>query len=238
MVFYLECRDLPEQKCLRLQNDLSWRACGIEEPLSKDDYCSIKPHDISTAMHNDRRAKNANMDIFDQVFEGHKTDRDFFCFPLVKRVMFPKIPSKAQLVSVIDQGDDRQTNSLLLNVFGFFEIRETYSVDYHDPSMVLRFETSSAGNGYVGELASNCEDEIERHYAYALYYWYRHLKTGKTNYYTDYSGETEDEPNILESITKMEKKFEELLAEMQENYRNFNFYSFIPYEPEYASVLR
>lgn len=144
-------------------------------------------------------------------------------------------PSEAELISVIRQGDDRQTNSLLLNIYGFFEIREHYSVDYHDPSIVLRFETFLAGNDYVGESAANDEDEIEKNYAHALNYWDMHLKTGKTHFYTDYAGETADEPNILDSIVKMENDLEQLLADNQEHHIDFNFYSFIPYEPEHAS---
>jgi len=127
----------------------------------------------------------------------------------VHRSLFPLTPSKDQLVSIILQGDDRINNSLILNVYGFYELRpsDTINLLIDDPSIVVRYETFVAGNEYVGKNAAMDTVFIDQLYASTLEFWLIHLQTGKTNYYSAEESHSSSE-EIVNQIQEQKIIFE------------------------------
>jgi hypothetical protein len=122
--------------------------------------------------------------------EGVLSDEDDTIHYAVQahRDYFPLIPSREQLVSTIRHGDDNVSNALILNIFGYFELRnrETVNASIEDPTIVVRSETFGAGNGYVGEEAAVDDKHIDMYYAEYLRVWAHHLENGMTNIFTSF----------------------------------------------------
>lgn len=190
MEFYLELTD--RKNCFRLQNNGSWRQRDYHErKLADNDFLSEKVFELILL-----QEKNKVVDIdgtsYNVMLENG--DSDLYYDVFVKRGIFPLIPAKEQLRSIIRQGDDRIPNSLILNVYGFFELRNFYTMqlDIDDPTLVFRYETFAAGNVYVGEESANDNRYIDDLYTTFLKGWYEHLNGGHTNmYFESESKETE-----------------------------------------------
>ena len=205
MEFYLELSDNIEN--LRLQKDGAWRKIQIGEKLSESDFTSSYVFDLIRIQARKTRSIAGDKEYF------HGNDH-FYHHVMVKRESFPKTPSKEQLRSVIRQGDDNITNSLILNVYGFFELRDFYTMEINtdDPSIVFRYETFGAENEYVGEESAKDERYITDLYTTFLEGWLSHLKNGMTNrYFTTESKRSEE--TILAEIDAMKSYFNEISEE-------------------------
>jgi len=185
MKFYIELTD--DISTFRLQSDLSWRKIETRDIqdidfLTPDVYELIKIQEVNgqIKLNNKNWKLNPTSSLF-----GEKQKLNYRIFTI--RCIKPPIPSRDQLISVIAQGDDRINNSLILNVHGLFELRDFYTLNlsFKDPTIVLRNETFSAGNGYVGKDAAKDANLIKGLYAVSLYHWLIHLQNGLTNMYSD-----------------------------------------------------
>lgn len=103
----------------------------------------------------------------------------------VDRDTEPKEPSLRQLISAIGYGDDRFYNSLVLNIYGFFELRDhtICMPKIIDPTIAVRYETFGVGNEYVGSSPALSEAFTDEVYESMISKWRLHLKTGMTNLY-------------------------------------------------------
>lgn len=206
MKFYLELTN--NIKTFRLQGDKTWREV-ISRELVKTDFTTSHVFEMILLQKMDTSITVGGKKW--RVEPDHSTlgETDTLYYKVyVDRSIFPIIPSKEQLISVIKQGDDRYTNSLILNTYGFYELREfrTMNISYEDPTIVLRNETFQAGNEYVGRVASEHSRFIDSLYIDSLYYWSINMESGKTNMYSDYNV-SENLEDIIEKIKSLEKEF-------------------------------
>jgi len=234
MVFYLEAADIPELNTFRLQRDLSWVACASVEPLSDEDYFSISPENlippVKTKISFEYNGKVWYVN--EKEIVDYSTREKLYYTIKVKRVLFPKLPSEDQLISTIRQGDDRKANRLVLNVFGFFELRYAECVEFIDPTIVVRFETFNAQHDYVGESAALDTRHIRRLYNSGLEYWLKHLHSGVTCFYCDIEG-TISQSEVLRQIAEMETEINRMRENYYENGDEFQSGSFVSSFPEY-----
>lgn len=206
MEFYLELTDLLQS--YRLQTDGSWRkvACGNREILDSDFLCAHVFELIRLQKNNTSLELNGT--VYNIKREIGNDRRIIYYDVFVKREIFPFTPSKEQLRSVINQGDDRINNSLILNVYGFFEVRDFHTMDINtdDPTLVFRYETFGAGNGYVGAESADDNGFIDDLYALFLLGWYNHLVSGATNMYFEKEA-TESEQEIINKINSLSDRW-------------------------------
>lgn len=93
-------------------------------------------------------------------------------------------PDKEQLRKVIADGDDTVHNVLVLCTNGKFKLIQGIGVQVADHlNYVTRWETFSAGNGYVGINASKDDVFLNATMRWANTAWKRYLKTGDTKQY-------------------------------------------------------
>lgn len=104
----------------------------------------------------------------------------------VQRDMKPDLPSDDDLKQVVASGDDSRSNVLILNVHGKFELRDSHQIDHRDPTIVFRYESFVAGNGYIGPKPANDENFIHSLYSTAIEEWRGHLESGRVGFYRDY----------------------------------------------------
>jgi len=176
-------------KSFRLQRAIKWRDSTKKQELLKRDYVTQDPNDIIK-----KQVKNTSVAISGKkysvepvVFNLAKATTTLHYQALVYRKLFPEIPSLNQLQKAIHDGNDREYNCLVLNVYGEFELRQpkNYNNMYQDPTVVVRHEISVPGNGYVGPEAAKDTEYVETQYRTSLYFWNKHLKSYKTNYFID-----------------------------------------------------
>jgi hypothetical protein len=202
MKFYVEIE--AEINKYRLQTDHSWKKIDSKE-LSKTDLLTS---DICELIKLQEIDENVVLD--GKEWKLNSTSMSFgennyaYYGIYTKRKISPLIPSKEQLKSVLAQGDDRINNTLILNAYGLFELREfnTLNLSFKDPSIVMRNETFIAGNGYVGNNVIGDDNYVNQLYRNALSFWLMHLKSGKTNFYSDVNtNQTESELiNEIENV--------------------------------------
>lgn len=123
----------------------------------------------------------------------------------VHRTIKPEIPSLNQLINTIANGNDAQTNKLLLNTDGKYELIdvELINISIEYPNVVVRNEAFIAGNEYVGIEASKDTKFIDDLYNESLEYWLIHLEKGITNMFSDgtlLSRDTKDVLNELQNL--------------------------------------
>lgn len=202
MDFYIELSN--NDVAFRLQQDQSWREIQDRKIKKKDLLISKITHILRL------QQIDGSIEIRGQKWSLNPTSfnlgerNNLFYHVYSNRYFIPRLPSKKQLISVIEQGDDRVFNSLILNIYGFFELRDfhTLSIGFVDPSIVFRFETFSSGNKYVGSTAAMEESFIDQLYATCLESWLINLETGKTGMYSDYF----TKKSIEEVIQKIEEQ--------------------------------
>ncbi|OJV55787.1 MAG: hypothetical protein BGO31_16970 [Bacteroidetes bacterium 43-16] len=194
----------------RLQNDKqTWKKVEFNG-LEGSEFLTNNTHDLTKL-----QVFNTPIEIDGQIWMINKEssslfepDGELYYNIFVVRDFFPLLPSKEQLTSVIKQGDDRNFNALVLNVYGFFELRARESIGaIVDPTIIFRNETSIPYNGYVGEKAANEKGYIDELYFDALLNWKDHLDTGLTNYFSDESQHGNLDMILLE-IENMKAAFE------------------------------
>lgn len=200
-----------DTQSFRLQTDIfSWREITIRD-LTDNDFRTSDIYEIIRLQEVESRI-NINGVTWELNSSEHilgETDSlDYEVY--VKRTFFPLTPTRQQLVSTLEQGDDRISNALILNVYGFFELRprETISSTIKDPSIIFRYETFDAGNEYVGREAAEHTEFVDELFAGALSYWLEHLQNGKVNYYSD-ARTLETIPELLQRIQLKRQEFEE-----------------------------
>lgn len=127
---------------------------------------------------------------------------------LIFRKDFPDIPNKEQLRTIIATGNDEETNVLILNLNGKFELRQRplFDISKNDPTVVLRYETFAAGNDYIGEDAAQDDNHINSLYCTCLEGWLSHLRTGKTQIYYNFPC-TKKSEQTLEEIELLRSKW-------------------------------
>ena len=178
-------------KLYRHQNDNSWRSIGNNVlQLVENDFQTLNPQEV---VHMSRR------DEFQMKLDGvlyrvnsrvnsrvNDTNTLYYSSTVFRRE-FPETPSLEQLQNVIANGDDSRNNSLILNVYGNFELRPAPPYDFtvNDPTVIFRNETYIQGNRYVGAEAARDERHINGEYATSLDSWIDHLKTGDIKDYSD-----------------------------------------------------
>lgn len=192
---------------IRLQNDGTWRRSYHGEGLRESDFTSRHVFELVR-----RQIRAAVVEA-----EGvtHQVGKNgMYYHVLVKRDRFPKTPSKEQLRSVIRHGDDGVTNSLVLKVYGFFELRNfsTMDIQIDDPALVFRYETFGEENGYVGGGSADDHRYIDDLYTTFLEGWLSHLRSGATNMYFASEARRSEEA-ILADIDAMRGKWEEVFDE-------------------------
>jgi hypothetical protein len=116
------------------------------------------------------------------------------------------LPSREQLISVIANGDDRKNNSVIFNSEGLFELIDCdfFDISQEYPNIVMRYETFTAGNDFVGIEAANDNRLIKDIYTQSLEYWLIYLLTNKTHFYADGSIPPRDVSEIVAEIEALE----------------------------------
>lgn len=190
MKFYIE---LTGNSNFRLQLDQSWRLVEDNAPLAESDFLTsdaievIRLQELNTELRLNNETWKINPD-FRSIYGDDLTYRI-----LVMRESYPQLPSREQLQSVIKQGDQRVSNCFILNVYGFYELRDylTLNLDIKDPTVVCYNPEMDKEEGlsYVGKTAASHERHIESLYLYSLELWLKHLKTGSTSMWMDFSSD-------------------------------------------------
>ena len=207
MIFTLELRG--EGKRFRYQNSKKWRTVRDPFILENDDFRTDDPlffRDFSTT---DMKITLEGEDyIVDATSIAFGKDRVLGSTSTVLRSTFPDLPTIEQLRRTIEFGDDSQDNSLILNVFGGFELRNASKFDFshNDPTIIFRNETYSACNNYVGAKAALDDSHINNIYRTSLVYWLKHLQEGGTKFYS-LSEENESLDSVLEELEEIEKNW-------------------------------
>ena len=101
------------------------------------------------------------------------------------RSVAPKMPSKAQLESVIRSRTDDEHSIVLLDLEGEFKVVDTEEVDTTQPGHAVRNEAFIAGNDLVGPDAAADESHISELYTDMLAGWLDHLETGELDCFVD-----------------------------------------------------
>lgn len=183
--FYIDIFHDYERK-YRLREDGTYRQLDNDFSLISGDFVSENPVAIRNHIDVDTTIKINGGSYPLNPTSGTLGEVDrFHTYVYVKREVKPELPSLEQLTQVIESGDDRRSNILILNVLGKFELRDMRSMDYRDPTIILRYESFIAGNGYIGSEAAKDENFIHSLYSTALEEWRDHLKTGRVNHYRD-----------------------------------------------------
>ncbi len=186
----------------RLQKDQSWRLLNSNDFLESD-YFTDDIYDTIRFQDRIIKIEHEGKILSTQTEDNSYSRLDSLDFNItVERIHAPFIPSLDQLVSTIKHGNDNISNCLILNLSGYFELRnhELIELDVADPSIVFRFETFSAGNEYVGENAGSDIHHVELLYVTALTFWLEHLKYGTSNYYSDEYEKLDSLPALLKEV--------------------------------------
>jgi hypothetical protein len=172
----------------RLQKDETWRDITEDKSLKPSDFTSEMPSEITA-----RSAKlGTTLEIDGTTYDidpnKWPTDHDqLSSSSSVFRKEWPAEPTIGQLKQTIEAGDDSKHNNLILNVEGKFVLRQSppFNQLVNDPSIVVRHESFSAGNGYVGRKASQDAKYINDLFVSSLEHWRDHLIDHKTHEYSD-----------------------------------------------------
>lgn len=203
----------------RLQSDKkTWRHLTSNDWIETD-FKTQDPYEIIRLQEVDSRitidGNNYRLNVTEGSFENVENELHYDVY--VHRNYFPITPSIEQLTSVLQQGDDRFANALILNVHGFFELRQrgTINLSISDPTIVARYETLGAGNGYVGADIVNYMDFVNSAYKALMSAWADHIVSGATDIDTD-QYEPIDLDELLLRIEAARMEFERAAAEGDE----------------------
>jgi hypothetical protein len=172
----------------RLCKDRSWRTLNRDVCLHENDFTTDDPAEVTMLSPYETEIDiDGNHWLIGPTSGriGEILDGDSHVF---RRVYPSHQPSIDQLREVIRTGDDAVHNSLILNVYGQFELRQRppYDPFANDPSVVARCETFSAGNDYVGPSAALDDNHVQNSFVTLFAAWTEHLRTGNTQSYFDY----------------------------------------------------
>ena len=210
MVFTVELDQIVQ--LFRLQKDGSWRECTRDRSLQDSDLTCDTAYEVT-----ERSATKGTLEIKGIVYDidpdqWPTENEQLHHSSSVFRRDYPREPTLAQLKSTIATGDDSVNNSLILNVHGKFELRQSppFNQLINDPSIVVRHETFIRGNEYVGPEAAAHETLMHDLFVSSLEHWKNHIKYHITQEYSDTpAGET---------LEQIQKKLEELQENWQADY--------------------
>lgn len=183
MLFTLEIENPLD---LRLQLDGSWRIISEDRAIMDFDFATEDIEEI--------KSKSQKGLCFE--FEGktisigsdknvvmHENYLNLSFTSSIFRKLFPNNPNYNQMIQAISCGNDSYNNTLILNIFGDFELRRDLNggIVGNDPSIVARHDPFLAGNGYVGLKAlQGRRDWLEDLYRTSLKYWKDHFVSHRT----------------------------------------------------------
>lgn len=185
MKYYIQLEG--DNHIFRLQKDKSWRFLKSNDFIDNDllteyesDLISLQKVDsIINLVDKDWKLNPTSTSLLEEGILNYNI--------YSKRTTKPNIPSRKQLISVIANGNDKQTNTLILKTNAEYELisikQFNQALEY--PNVVVRNEAFIAGNGYVGLKASEDDKFIDDLYNESLEYWLIHLIKGKTNMFSD-----------------------------------------------------
>jgi hypothetical protein len=133
------------------------------------------------------------------------TERVADLAPCAHRSVAPKMPSKAQLESVIRSRSDDEHSIVLLDLEGEFKVVGTEGFSMSKPEHAVRNEAFIAGNDWVGPDAADDESLINELYTDMLAGWLDHLQTGQLDCFVDTHAE-DALGAMIGSIRRMEFK--------------------------------
>jgi hypothetical protein len=206
MKFYIE---LDGVKTYRLQSNGKWREVKSTEILETD-YTTSDVHELVTLQSEEYPQTETGESLKTKATHKSSSTKELYYYHVfVIRDMFPLIPSKEQLISTIRYGDDRVSNSLILNTYGYFELRDfrTLNISIADPTIVCRYQTFSAENGYIGEEPSMDKRFVDGIYKEMLEFWLGHLRKGFTDVHSIGEPKTPIE-SILVDIKAIEAEYD------------------------------
>lgn len=185
MQYLVEVERIPDE--WRLQADGSWRCIDADKSVRETDrklncLIDLQPYQADDFMVN-LAGEHVRANPSGTV---HVSDLCGIQFRVV-RGSTPRTPTKEELLRVIKSGNDRMTNTLVINLDGQFKLKPWVGENWpiFDLDIAVRMETSSAGNGYVGPEAAADPKYIDRLYRDYLWLWNRHLETGLMNIFED-----------------------------------------------------
>lgn len=192
MKYYLQLRTRDGKFDYRLQKDKSWRKLeSKEEAISESDLVSadenkfleIQEVDKNIILDGVKRRLNPTSSTL-----GSEEDlNSLYYSAYTLRETKPALPSRSQLVSFIEKGDDSKNSIIILNSKGIFEIKKPDEIAFakEDPNLIARHEMFVAGNGYLGKEASEDISFVGDLYNESLECWLLNLQTNETNFFAD-----------------------------------------------------
>lgn len=207
MKFTIELKEL--DRFHRLQKDNSWRIIDDNRSLIETDFQTNNPGEVlGKSSHEGEIVLDGVKYKVNPTLVDFGNDNVLSTTSLVFRKQFPILPSIDQLRDTIANGDDSKHNSLILNVYGKFELRTRppYDISKNDPTVIVRNETYSAGNEYVGVKASKDEQHVKQEYKASLEFWIRHLAKGVTQEYCDLASDRKT-VDIIAEIKELENNW-------------------------------
>lgn len=103
--------------------------------------------------------------------------------------------TKTELEAELRNGDDSKHNTLVIDSNGYFKLVE--DDEYIKQRYPVRHESFNAYNNYVGQYSSL--NHLDDTYLSSLQGWLRYLKTGKSQYIS-YISENSNEVELINSI--------------------------------------
>ncbi len=200
MKYYIQLEG--DDHIFRLQKDKSWRLLKSNDFINNDLLTENESELISL------QKINSTIHLVDKDWKLNPTSASLFEEGILnyniysKRTTKPNIPSRKQLISVIANGDDKETNTLILNTNSLYELISVkqFNQAFEYPNVVVRNEAFIAGNEYVGIKASQDDNFINDLYNESLEYWLIHLMKGKTNMFSDGMMLNRDTDKVIDDI--------------------------------------
>lgn len=205
MKYTIECRTLKFEQ-YRLTENSTWRR--LEDPaIAPGDLIICEPEKVKSfggegVIVVDGKAYYANTKEAINIlnFEGG----DVFIYPRLHRSKKPDRFTREDVRKAIAEGDDSQTNKLVLDIYARFRLIDPCNYDPHiDPYVAVAHEMTMPNNCGVGKKAAENKQWVNDNYISSLACWYRHLKTGELNIFSDdVPNEKEDE--LWQKIEQLE----------------------------------
>ena len=198
----------------RLQKNETWREYTSDDKLQESDFTCTTAADV-TNRSNIKGMFEINGETYEvnpSLMELGSSKKYLNYSSSMFRQIYPEKPTLAQLKSTIASGDDSTNNCLILNVQGNFELKQAppFNQLINDPSIVLRHETFTRDNDYVGSEAA-ADDELMRYlFTSSLEYWKKHLKYHTTHEYSD--------TRASKTLEQIQEELEELRKNWQPDY--------------------
>lgn len=210
MRYYLQLRSRDRKFDYRLQKDKSWRKLDSKtDPISDSDLVSANENVFLEIQEVD---KNITLDGVKRKLNptsatlGSEEDlKSVYYSAYTLRESKPAIPSRSQLASLIEKGDDSKNSLIILNSVGTFEIINPKNIAFakENPNIIARHEMFVAGNGYLGTEASLDISFVNDIYNESLECWLLNLQANQTNYFADGTMLRRDLNEVIKDIENL-----------------------------------